>query len=190
MHSCHCRYTEAIDLLYKTNTFIFRDLRVLSIFKSSIPSSCWQAIRSINIYAMFYRNEDIRAACEAHSILQLEAWNSAVDALESLPALRSLRIYIANPFYLDLNYLNGERTGLYAAVSGFLLQLKGVKVKEGWKVVFPAKKSGLATIHERWDIKSVEDEHVLRLEEELRVEGMDCRVLIGSKEFDMEEVGH
>ena len=135
---------------------------------------------------MFYRNEDIRAACEARSILQLEAWNSAVDALESLPELRSLRIYIANPFFLDLNYLNGERTGLYAAVSGFLLQLKGVKVKEGWEVVFPVNKKGLATIHERWDIKSMEDEHVLRLEEELRVEGMDCRVLVGNNEFDIE----
>lgn len=73
-------------------------------------------------------------------------------------------------------------------MSGFLLQLKGVKVKGGWEVVFPAKKRGLVTIHERWDIKPVEDEHMLRLEEELRVEGIDCRVLVGNNKFDMEEV--
>jgi len=138
---------------------------------------------------MFYRDEDICAACEAHSILQLEAWNSAAYTLQSLPRLRSLRIYIANPFYLDRKYLNGERTELYAAVKGFLLQLKGVNVKAGWEVVFPMKGRGLVTIHERWNIKCMEDEHVQTLEEEFRAEGMNCKILVGNNEFNMEGVG-
>jgi hypothetical protein len=138
---------------------------------------------------MFYRLEDMPAACEAHSILQLEAWPSAISALESLPSLQHLRIWIANPFYLDQKYLNGERTGLYAAVRGFLLQLKEVKVNDGWEVVSPVKRWGLTTTNMRWITKAMKDGHVLRLEEELRAEGLDCRVLFGNTESGVEEVG-
>jgi hypothetical protein len=132
---------------------------------------------------MFYRLDDMPASCEARSILQLEAWPSAISALKSLPRLRYLRIWIANPFYLDQKYLNGERTGLYAAVRGFLLQLKGVKIKEGLEVVSPLKRMGSTTNNKRWNTKALKKDHLLRLEEELGAEGLDCRVLVGNNEF-------
>jgi hypothetical protein len=138
---------------------------------------------------MFYRLEDMPAACEAHSILQLEAWPSVIDALESLPSLQHLRIWIANPFYLDQKYLNGERTGLYAAVRGFLLQLKEVKIKEGLEVVFPLKRMGSTMNDKRWDTKAMKNDHLLKLEEELGADGMNCRVLVGNSGFGVEQVG-
>lgn len=140
---------------------------------------------------MFYRHEDIPAACEARSSLQLEAWPSATSNLERLPDLRYLRIWIANPFYLDQKYLNGDRTGLYAAVRAFLLQCKGVEVKGGLEVVLPVKKKGMArgmARAARWNTYALKDEDVVELEEELRSEGVDCRVCVGDIESEEKDI--
>lgn len=187
LRTCRQIYTEALPILYTTNTFAFWDLRVLDIFKSSIPSARWRTIRSVEIYAMFYRHEDIPAACEARSSLQLEAWPSAASALGLLPDLRHLRIWIANPFYLDQKYLDGDRTGLYAAVRAFLLQCKGVGVRGGLEVVLPVKKRGVARAA-RWNTYALKGECVVKLEEELRSEGLDCRVCVGDIEAEEEDV--
>ena len=124
---------------------------------------------------MFYRHEDIPSACEARSVLQLEAWPTAVSALESLPDLRTLKIWIGNPFYMDQRYLNGSKTGLYDAVKAFLVQCKGVKVNGEFEVMLPKKKN-IAKGDERWNTYALKKDARARLEMELKAEGIECKV--------------
>jgi hypothetical protein len=81
----------------------------------------WNAIRSIEIYAMVYRIDDIRNATEARSSLHLG----------SMSSLRTLKIVIGNARYLDCGYLAGDRkTHLVEVVLRFLkmMQISGSTV--------------------------------------------------------------
>jgi hypothetical protein len=110
---------------------VFFDLRTISVFKTSLMPTRWNAIRSIEIYAMVYRIDDIRNATEARSSLQLDAWSNVCNALGSMSSLRTLKIVIGNARYLDCGYLAGDRkTHLVEVVLRFLkmMQISGSTV--------------------------------------------------------------
>ncbi|KAF2183229.1 hypothetical protein K469DRAFT_751787 [Zopfia rhizophila CBS 207.26] len=188
LRACRQIYTEAITILYETNIFVFWDLRVIRIFHDGILPERWQAIRSIEIYAMFYRNEDINDACEASSSLQLHAWPTVCSSLKTLLNLRGLRVFIANPFYLDKQYLSGHRTGLYQAVAAFLKGCKGIEVQGGLEIFLPVKRRGTKRDESHWNHCCIKDELVMALEVELRKAGMDCRTFIGDNISSKEEI--
>ena len=122
--TCRQIYHEAVALLYSTNTFAFWDLRTIAVFKHCIPFRSWQSIRSVEVYAMSYRKDDIADAVEARSLLQLEAWPDACAALASMPNLRNLKVRLANPQYLDKQYLMGQRVNTREAVRSFVREIK------------------------------------------------------------------
>jgi hypothetical protein len=100
---------------------MFFDLRAIDVFKASILPERWDTIRSVEIHAAVYRKDDITDAVEATSRLQLEAWPAACTALESMPNLRMLKIFVGNARYLDGGYLaGGRRTDLVEVVLRFL----------------------------------------------------------------------
>jgi hypothetical protein len=74
-------YQEAVQMLYATKTFAFWDLRTVEVFRRSVSLANWRTIREVELYAAFYRRDDIDHAIEARSLLQLEAWPGACDAL-------------------------------------------------------------------------------------------------------------
>jgi len=73
---------------------------------------------------MSYRKDDIADAVEARSLLQLEAWPDACAALASMPNLRNLKVRLANPQYLDKQYLMGQRVNTREAVRSFVREIK------------------------------------------------------------------
>ncbi|KAF2267826.1 hypothetical protein CC78DRAFT_576839 [Lojkania enalia] len=185
----HVSYVEATPILYQTNTFVFWDLRVVQIFKDSILPSRWQRMRSMEIYAFFYRNEDIQGACEARSQLQLTAWPIACSALETLSSLRRLRIFIGNPFYLDSKYLIGGRTGLYRAVLKFLKECRSVRKNCALEIFLPLKRRGVDREASHWSHYAMKDRYLAALEAELRDTGLDCGVFVGDNLCSEEEIG-
>jgi hypothetical protein len=122
--TCRQVYHEARDVLYKTNTFAFRDLRTIATFKRCISCESWQRLRSVLLYAMFYRKEDDDHAVEACSVLQLEVWPESCAALATVPNLRRLQIYVGNPQYLDKQYLMGQRRDVHRAILEFVKDVR------------------------------------------------------------------
>jgi hypothetical protein len=145
---------------------------VIQIFKDSILPQFWERIRDVDVYAMFYRNDDMNDACEARSRLQLDEWSLTCSTLASLPSLRKLRVLVSNPRYLDREYLNGGRRNAPLAVLGFLLRaqtipLREKKLMEAW---LPVKGSGLRGRDSHWDVVPVESDAIRKaLAEEMSV---------------------
>lgn len=175
-------------VLYETNTFVFWDLRAINIFKDSILPSRWEIIRSIIIYALFYRSEDVQDACESGTQLQLRAWPQACAALESVPQLRHLRIFVANPFYLDSKYLAGGRTGLFKALLEFLKGCSHIVTNCAIEVFLPLKRRGAERKASHWSHYAIKDRYLGALEAELRDVGIDTKVLVGDNLSTEEEV--
>jgi hypothetical protein len=110
---------------------VFFDLRTIAVLKRSLMPTRWNTIRSIEIYAMVYRKDDIMEAVEARSSLQLEAQPAVCNDLGSMSNLRTLKSVIGNARYLDRGYLAGGReTYLVEIVLEFLkmMQISGSTV--------------------------------------------------------------
>lgn len=128
---------------------------------------------------MYYRKEDIDDACEARSRLQLEAWPTACFTLASLPNFRNFRIFIANPFHLDSNYLGGNPTSLFEAIVSFLRECKDVRANVCWEVFLPMKRMGKARDIQQWNLRSMEFQELKALGDELRKLNLKCRIHVG-----------
>ena len=172
--TCRKIYQEAASILYMSNTFVFWDLRNVAIFERCIPVGSWQKIRSVEVYAMFYRKEDIDHAVEARSLLQFEVWPGTCAALAALPNLRSLKIFLANPSYLDKQYLTGRRWDVQKAVLNFARQCR-VKLKA--EVYLPNEKWRGDGAAERWGLKELNAKDVKRMREQLKEDGINCELL-------------
>lgn len=145
---------------------------MIQIFKDSVLPQYWERVRTLDVYAMFYRNDDMNDACEARSRLQLDGWSLACSAIASLPSLRKVRILISNPRYLDREYLNGGRRNAPLAVLGFLLRAQTVLLREKrtMEVWLPVKGSGVRGEDSHWDIVPIESDTIRRaLAEEMVV---------------------
>jgi len=176
--TCSQVYYEAVDVLYATNKFVFWDLRTVEAFKRSVALERWRLIRDVQVYAAFYRREAVDDAVEAKSMLQLEAWPGACDALGELPNLRRLRISVARPKFLDSGYLTGRRSDVYAAVLAYLTRCR---VGVGIGVYFPGEVV-LEGVRQRWRLEPVKNDDMRRLEVELLGRGVDCRIVEGKVE--------
>jgi hypothetical protein len=174
--TCIWMYQEAVGLLYSTNTFAIWDLRTMAVFKRGIPIANWQAIRSVEIYAMFHRRDDIDHATEDCSALQLEAWPSACTALASLPYLRELKILIGKPSHLDAGCLAGKRIDVPNKVLKFVAECR-LRVK--LDVFLPAVVSQRQRERQRWKLEAITDAEAKRLEARLRARSIDCTVFCG-----------
>ncbi|KAH7382338.1 hypothetical protein BKA66DRAFT_118015 [Pyrenochaeta sp. MPI-SDFR-AT-0127] len=153
--SCKQIYAEACPLLYKTNVFTFFDLRTVAIFRCSIPPKRWNAIRYMDVYAMFYRKDDVKDSVETQSQLQLEAWPNVCAAFASMLDLRSLRILIGNARYLDAGYLlGGRRMELYEVILRFLGRCK---MNVGIDVVLMSETDGYRHRKRTWDLLGLEE---------------------------------
>ncbi|KAF2875558.1 hypothetical protein BDV95DRAFT_591038 [Massariosphaeria phaeospora] len=176
-------YAEVFRVLYETNTFVFWDLRTIDVFKNSILPERWTSIRTIDVYAMRYREEDMADAIEARSRLQLEAWPAACAALATLPHVHKLRVFVANPCYLDVAAMTGNRANAYQACRAFLLQCKALSTKTklelfvtGRRRVGSASTNALAS--SRWRLRTFRDSEVETLGAELKEAGVNCSTLI------------
>lgn len=132
----------------------------------------------MEMYAQFYRNDDMEDAVDARSLLQLEAWPKSCDALATLPHLRMLRIHLANPMYLDEQYLKGERRYLDDSVIKFV---RGINVKAKLEIYVDAESKVDGRIGQ-WRIRGIEQETVGKLEaqlEEKRINGSSLATLRG-----------
>jgi hypothetical protein len=178
--TCLRIYQEAIGLLYSTNTFAVWDLRTVVAFKHGIPTANWQNIRSVEIYAMFHRRDDIDHAVENCSVLQLEAWPSACTALASLPHLRELKILIGKPSHLDAGCLAGKRIDVPNKVLRFVAECR-LRVK--LDVCLPAVVSKRQRSRQCWKLEAMTDAEAKRLEARLRVRSIDCTLFCGLREL-------
>jgi hypothetical protein len=171
--TCSQVYHEAIDVLYPTNTFVFRDLRTVAMFKRSVAVEKWHVIREVETYAAFYRREDVDDAVEACGLLQLEAWSGACDVLGELPNLRRLSISIARPKYLDSGYLTGRCSDAYAAVLAFVARCR---VEVSIEVYLPGgvMQEGVG---QRWRLDASRNGEMRKLEVKLLGRGVDCRIM-------------
>jgi hypothetical protein len=145
----------------------------VAVFKRSVALARWHGIREVEIYAAFYRREDIDDAVEASSVLQLEAWPGACDALGSLSNLRRMGIRIARPKYLDGGYLTGRSSDAYAAVLAFVT---GCRMGVSIEVSLPGgvMQKGVG---QHWRLIATGAAEMRRLEVELVGRGVDCRNL-------------
>jgi hypothetical protein len=154
---------------------MFWDLRTIDIFRRGVLPCRWEAIQSVEIYAMHYRVEDIDEATERKSHLQLEAWPLAVAALAALPHLRHLRVFMGNTLHLDPDCLQGRRRPTpYASTRGFLARLKELPMTP--EILMPLKRTGWALERCPWNLHALEDTD--RLRRELKDSGLDCSVSI------------
>ncbi|RJE27153.1 hypothetical protein PHISCL_00506 [Aspergillus sclerotialis] len=80
LRSCRRVYTEAIDLLYSSNIFSFRDANTLQRFLCSMPSQRKELITTIHMDLPFECTKGL------DTILREETW----DELVSLPSLRNM----------------------------------------------------------------------------------------------------
>lgn len=168
------RHQEACSVLYKTNIFTFFDLRTVEAFRCSILPEYWTAIRYIDIYAMFYRKDDMKDSVEARSQLQLEAWPHVCATLASMPNLRGLRIFVGNARYLDAGYLlGGRRTELYEVVLRFLQRCK---ISVGVEVILVSEEATHRHRKQTWDLLGLEEMAAQKLEEELAGKGVNCQI--------------
>jgi hypothetical protein len=179
------RYNEAISFLYNSNTFVFWDLRTVDIFRRGILSYQWEAIQSVEIYAMYYRVEDIEEAMRSKSLLQLEAWPSAIAALATLPHLRQLRLFVGNTLHLDSNYINGRRSPRpHESTIAFLEKMKDFsRVSE---IFMPLKRKRWARERCLWNLHVLKDMDKLR--RELKEKEVDCNVSVGDIWTTAEEI--
>lgn len=159
---------------------------MIPIFKNAILPERWEAIRSVEIYAMCYRKEDIHEIIEARSQLQLRAWSSSCSVLRSLPHLRHLRVFLANPLYLDRSYLTGRRVTLYEAVLAFLRGLKGLEL--ACEIYTPVKRVGEDREQCLWNLLELNEGDAERLELELKNEGWHCNAYVGDVWSTEEEI--
>jgi hypothetical protein len=171
--TCQQIYQEAVALLYSTNTFVVWDLRTVEVLQRCIPLSSWEAIRSFEVNAMWYRQEDMDLDVQACALMQLETWPAACTALVSLPSLRSLKILIANPRYLDQKWLTGQRSNVLQAVLDFVEECK---VRVEVTVYLPGLDGQKLETAEKWNLKGLKKRETVRLQQLLhtRPSGSDC----------------
>ncbi|PVH96236.1 hypothetical protein DM02DRAFT_617376 [Periconia macrospinosa] len=176
--ACRKLYNEAISILYQTNTFALWDLRTITAFKDGIPSRSWETIRSIDVYAMNYREDDNAAAVEVRSELECAHWSQSCSALLSLPNLRSLRVFMGN-----VSKFNEESTTYQAALSA-LRPLRGVGAD--CEVYFPEERPERR--RSQWRLCRITEEEKRRLEHQLQQEGFRCRVHSGTQLYSEHRV--
>ncbi|KAF1999856.1 hypothetical protein P154DRAFT_522939 [Amniculicola lignicola CBS 123094] len=95
--TCRLIYSEALEVLYRSNIFHFRGGVGLPAFVESIPTLQWMAIRHIHIstaYSPFF-TDDYATLKEKHPPESLPSWATICRHLEQLPALHSLKFDIA-----------------------------------------------------------------------------------------------
>lgn len=87
-------YSEALDLLYKTNTFMFWRFYNLLGFSQSIPCDSWHSIRSLRI----------EYTSAGHPIIPLQrhdgrrSLSQAGDIIRSMSGLRDLKMHFKHPW--------------------------------------------------------------------------------------------
>jgi hypothetical protein len=168
---------EAVTVLYKTNTFVFWDLRTVASFRAGIPEEHWLSIRYINIYAMTYRKDDGEKAVEAKSFLQHNHWHQLCSALATLPRLKRFRIFVGHISFLDKTYLMGGRADLDQAVLTFMKQLNGLK--STCEIYFASERCDEERQQCLWNLRGMGNAQRAQLEMELREDGLVCSVLVG-----------
>lgn len=178
--TCQQIYQEAVALLYSTNTFVVWDLRTVEVLQRCIPLSSWEAIRSLEVNAMWNRQEDMDLDVWPRALMQLEAWPAACTALASLPNLRSLKILVANPWYLDQKWLTGQQSNVLQAVLDFVEECK---VRVEVMVYLPGMDGQKLETEEKWDLKGLEKRETVRLRQLLHSgpSGSDCHQGQGSR---------
>ncbi|KAF2811796.1 uncharacterized protein BDZ99DRAFT_519043 [Mytilinidion resinicola] len=98
--TCRQIYTEAAPLLYKTNTFDFRNLDVLLAFPTTILPDRFQLIRSLTLQFTFMLARAHRPfqARSAHGKAQkdLEDWQKACALLAKMKNLRDVAVLLGD----------------------------------------------------------------------------------------------
>ncbi|CAI6333041.1 unnamed protein product [Periconia digitata] len=177
---CRKVYDEAISILYQNNTFVFWDLRTITIFRDGIRPQRWESIRTVNIYAMTYREDDNAAAVHVRSRLECIHWPRSCCALLSLPNLRSLRIFIGDAHYFEGEDSNeGEWRGGYQGAVPALMHLVGIGAN--CEITFPEKEAKQR--QNKWGLRGIKGEEGGRLEHQLQEGGIKCRVYSGDDFF-------
>ncbi|KAL3489620.1 hypothetical protein BJX62DRAFT_238886 [Aspergillus germanicus] len=151
--TCRRIYTETLPILYSTNTFTFATFEIIHLFRSSIPSSHWNLIRSVHVHTYNIlshhkgRADVFRISCEdvlslaalreltiqvrrsRSGLLGVVGFEGVVGALEVLKGLegRGVRLVIEVEVEVE-GKGNGE---MHAAGVRELLERKGM---EGWDV--------------------------------------------------------
>lgn len=104
-----------------------------------------------------------------------EAWPDACVALAMLPNLRSLKIYLANPQYLDKQYLMGQRSDTSQAILEFVKEMGG-KPKQ-LEMYVGGTDSKEHEGHRHWRLRAINAKIAWRLEKEFRIQGIVCKWL-------------
>ena len=127
-------YSEAFDILYKTNTFHFGRFHSLLGFSQPVSRHSWHSIRSLRIDYYF----------DGHPIDRLKrqddqgSLHQAVDAIQSMSGLQDLKMRFTHPYETEVNIGNMMRLSEVARMEPQLFEpLSRIQLRTGkeWKLV-------------------------------------------------------
>ncbi|KAF2476185.1 uncharacterized protein BDR25DRAFT_339293 [Lindgomyces ingoldianus] len=129
--TCRQIYSEAIDVLYTSNTFLFPHIWNLTFFQTTIRPKRFASIRSVHLSHFFephqYENQPLRGKSSYIAYPGAEvAWESGCKALLAMTKLRQLRIDVRRAGFYPANV---SPLGLVSVFE----PLKGLKVGD-WTV--------------------------------------------------------